>query len=520
MATTHASQAGPIDSDFSWLKTHLTYVGELDTRVELSRKVARDILGRIESGRLPYTLGVFGGWGTGKTTFLALVAKELEGEKSCKMVYFNSWKYAGFMEIVPSLIYKIFQYGTDGTRLQRDESASRVLLALGKKYSDQVGSWVETKIGLNPSELFQDVYEVAKRAKEGAAPVSADVIRAYYTQVDKAQDALRAALGSVREGGAPKSAVVVFIDELDRCDPDEAFTVIKQMRVLFGMRDLPIAFVVCANPEPIGLAIKHRYGLESETGDYEARRILEKFVDAYEDLQEETSLRPIVAALWSATAAPWLVRFDEANERPDFYDDVTMNAVAFDTITTAVDCFANLRVLRKSFDYVRENAGELNSEFLWTKWLLEIANQMDPKFRRDLRVLAEPIQNCIKLSYASLRHIEYEPKSSGERRAVVFKTDKGNTLFAILRSFFWEHMMEQVTELQRSRDPQDQGRLRALESLLVDARKMDFVVLLGLLPFSGEREFDAASSARGGQSFAFGAELEELCDQFGYELAR
>jgi len=81
-------------------------------------------------------------------------------------------------------------------------------------------------------------------------------------------------------------------------------------------------------------------------------------------------------------------------------------------------------------------------------------------------------------------------------------------------------MMEQVTELQRSRDPQDQGRLRALESLLVDARKMDFVVLLGLLPFSGEREFDAASSARGGQSFAFGAELEELCDQFGYELAR
>jgi hypothetical protein len=46
------------------------------------------------------------------------------------------------------------------------------------------------------------------------------------------------------------------------------------------MRNCPIVFVVCANPGPIGLAIKHRYGLQSDTGDYEARRILEKFVDS------------------------------------------------------------------------------------------------------------------------------------------------------------------------------------------------------------------------------------------------
>src|SRR6202034_3664917 len=115
--------------------------------------------------------------------------------------------------------------------------------------------------------------------------------------VDKAQDELRKALGTV-SGVSSSHTVVVLIDELDRCDPDEAFNVIKQMRVLFGMRDLPIVFVFCANAEPIGLAIKHHYGLDSEGADYEARRILEKFVDSYEDLSTSEALGLVVQAIW------------------------------------------------------------------------------------------------------------------------------------------------------------------------------------------------------------------------------
>jgi hypothetical protein len=64
------------------------------------------------------------------------------------------------------------------------------------------------------------------------------------------------------------------------------------------MRNLPIAFVICANPEPIGLAIKHKYGLTTVSGDYEARRILEKFVDVYVDMSEPLMLDEFVYWLW------------------------------------------------------------------------------------------------------------------------------------------------------------------------------------------------------------------------------
>jgi hypothetical protein len=508
-----------IDSDYAWLKTHLDFLGAIDARKLVVRRVVATLKERVESGRLPYTLGVWGGWGTGKTTFLAMLAAKLEHDNAYKVVYFNSWKYAGFMEIVPALIYKILQYGIAGTAPDRDEAARRVLLALGKKYSDQVGDWAQRKIGVNPVELFKDLYDLPEMVEKSAARVMPEVIRAYYTQVDKAQDELRKALGTVTPGTAPSNVVAVLIDELDRCDPDEAFNVIKQMRVLFGMRDLPVAFVVCANPEPIGLAIKHRYGLESEAGDYEARRILEKFVDSYEDLSATEALGPLVQTMWHEETLPWVIKTDEANVRPRFEEDVVMNATAFDAITTSVPLFANIRVLHKSFQYVRDNA-EINRHLLWTKWFLEIANQIDPRFRSDIRTLAGPIEKSISAAYDSLHAVMYRVIQTGRHSGIEYETDKGKTLFSIFRSFFWEHAREELKNLHESADPEDTGKSRALGTLLSAPLRVDFVVLLSLLPFKKLPPFEELlQNTSGGLLPDFRGELQTLIEHFGYVLA-
>jgi hypothetical protein len=131
---------------------------------------------------------------------------------------------------------RILQHGIPGTAADRAEAARRVLLALGKKYSDQVGDWAQRKFAVNPVELFKDLYDFPETVEKNTARVMPDVIRAYYTQVDKAQDELRKALGTVTPGIAAPYVIAVLIDELDRCDPDEAFIVIKQMRVLLVRR--------------------------------------------------------------------------------------------------------------------------------------------------------------------------------------------------------------------------------------------------------------------------------------------
>jgi len=504
------------DLDFDWLVSHLPQGKSLKPREELAERVCQMLRGRAERGALPYTVGVFGGWGSGKTTFLALLAKKLEQDRNIRVVYFNSWKYAGFMEIVPSLIYKIMQYGVADTKENQEKAAMRVLLSLGKEYADKFGKWAEERVGVNVVDLFKDIHDIKDTIVDGKA-VAPEVVKAYYTQVDKAQDVLLEVLGTVEAGKKIKNAVVVLVDELDRCDPDEAFNVIKQMRVLFAMRRLPVAFVMCANPEPIGLAIKHRYGLESASGDYESRRILEKFVDAYEDFTEPAPLGDLVFSLWNDAgpfSPPWIMEIDRLNGDSSYEIDIVMNANVFDIISTEIPYYANLRVIQKTYQYLKVRSIH-NRHLIWTLWHLEIVEQVDPKFRASLRVLAHNIQNILQRSYHDMeRNLQFEV--SGKK--IIFKTDKGTTLFAIFRSLFWEHGREELARLDEKTDPESRGRLACLQELLADHRKVNFVVSMCLLPFPDMPTHSQLISQ--GKMPTLGVAFDNgLGEQFGYSLS-
>ncbi len=512
------------DPDYDWLLMHAPKDGALLERYRLSEKVSRLLKNRAENGELPYTLGVFGGWGAGKTTFLAMVAKHLQAFPNYRVIYFNSWKYAGFMEIVPSLIYKILQHGVEGSDDNRNKAAMRVLLSLGKEYSDRFGQWAEDRIGVNPVGLFKDVYKLKEIAAEGKEMVRPELLKAYYNQVDRAQDALAEVLGQVTIGKPASSPVIVLIDELDRCDPDEAFTVIKQMRVLFAMRQVPVAFVVCANPDPIGLAIKHRYGLESASGDYEARRILEKFVDAYEDFSEPAEIEGLVSSIWcskdTAAVLPWIVAVDAANGDMGYEMDTVRNARALNVMTTAIPQYANLRVLRKSFDYVNSRAQEWSRHLLWTVWHLEIVGQIDPGIRQDIRTLAQPLGQIVRDSYVQMAGTPYRVQSAATARQLCYQSEKGATLFAIYRSLFWENARLVLAALTKEEDPQARERATVLDRLLSNPQRMDFLILMSLLPFQGIPDHKQLSQSENGTLPSVAGNLDGgLRGQFGWQLA-
>lgn len=502
------------DPDFDWLEAHQPKGEVLPERYHLAANVGRQLHDRIKRGQMPYTLGVFGGWGSGKTTFLALLANELRLLMGgARIIYFNSWKYAGLTEVLPSLIYKILQQGVPDTDKNRNQAALRVLASLGKEYSDKLGKWAEERIGVDPVDLFKDVLDLTKTVEAGGRIVPPEVMRAYYTQVDQAQDALEEALGRTEPGKAVAHPVIVLIDELDRCDPDEAFNVIKQLRVLFAMRRLPTAFVVCANPEPIGLAIKHRYGLESEAGDYEARRILEKFVDAYEDFSEPVSLGGLARALWSEAGAekiPWIIELDEANGDVGFAKDTASNARVFDMMDSSIPYYSNLRVFRKTLEYLKGQRSERTS-LVWTLWHLELAEQVDPKFRAQLRTMASSIKNMMVAAYGFIGS-DITFRADGAR--LVYRTDKGNTLFAILRSRLWETGREELARLGSLSTPQDAEAAKALQHVLADDRKMNFLTSLCLLPFNNAPNHAALKKAGAG---GFGKLLDDgLARHFGW----
>ncbi len=155
-------------------------------------------------------------------------------------------------------------------------------MALSKKYKNDVGEWLKDYSGINPVEVLSDITNVSKLVHDDKFRTQA--VEKYYTQTDKAQDLLFDFFKYI------ETPLLVLIDELDRCDPHEAFDVIKKLRIFFGMRGAPIIFIVSVNPDPIGMAIRHQYGLSDDAGAYETHRILEKFVDDYIDMSQPVLL--------------------------------------------------------------------------------------------------------------------------------------------------------------------------------------------------------------------------------------
>ncbi len=362
-------------------------------------------------------------------------------------------------------------------------------MSLGRKYASDLGEWVKSRFGINPAEVISDFVEL-KNGINDIGEKHHKALSLYYTQIDKIQDLLSDALAD------SKKRIVVLIDELDRCDPGEAFDVIKQLRILFSIQQLPIVFVLSANPEPIGLAIRHQYGLVSDVSDYESRRIMEKFVDTYVDMSAPLSLGKYTHSLWvspgrSAEGICFVHDVDKSNLSSPIHANSQMNANIFSAIGTDNYLYNNLRVLAKSYEYIRTYRPEKSLK--WTVWHLEILEQMHASLRREVRILADEIA-CIAANSLvnTLRQLVksgvVSPDTGTIHDGFVFQTEKGNTAFSIYRSWFWDAARYQLEILERMRLKELQKtetKLKAtfLSNWLTDRYIIDFVVQLSLVRF-------------------------------------
>src|SRR5215469_9078188 len=94
--------------------------------------MAQILVNVIKATPPPFTIGVFGAWGSGKTTLMNLVRKGLE-EDGTKTVWFNAWKYDGKEVIWNALMQAIFyQMKTDPEMRERPDFLARLKDTAGK----------------------------------------------------------------------------------------------------------------------------------------------------------------------------------------------------------------------------------------------------------------------------------------------------------------------------------------------------------------------------------------------------
>lgn len=203
-----------------------------------------------------FAVGIFGGWGSGKTTLMQAVCRRLADDDRVVTVWFNAWRYEKDPHLIIPLLDVLRDALQDRARTApwaRDAAvavgrAGRALLAGLKLSVDAIPGF---KIDFEPSKVIE---AISKSDSKG--PVS------FY---HAGFALLRKAIADISGNGVRR--VVIFVDDLDRCLPASALEMLESMKLLFGVEGC--VFVVALDEEIVEKAVAVKYGATAEVGGAE-----------------------------------------------------------------------------------------------------------------------------------------------------------------------------------------------------------------------------------------------------------
>lgn len=227
---------------------------------------------------LPISIGVFGGWGTGKSTVLKLVEGKLpSSQKGAPLVvHFDAWLYQGFddaraalMEVISAELIQLAEKRQ--TLVDKAKSfAARVNYFRGLGMIADFGIGVAlgippgllTRAGSTMSSLFSggglsegDYGELKKDAGAAKKGVEELIGPAQKRTPPAEIAAFRREFGELLEG--LDTTLVVFIDNLDRCLPDTAIGTLEAIRLFLFMPRT--AFVIAADEDMIRHSVARHF---------------------------------------------------------------------------------------------------------------------------------------------------------------------------------------------------------------------------------------------------------------------
>ena len=261
----------------------------------------------IQTGNTPLTIGVFGTWGSGKTSLMRMVKNQLP--KGFTVAWFDAWKYdkeetlwRAFLLCVLSAVRKAIKKGQPTEDLEyletmlyraiEIEKAGGVTIDLAKLGGAVAKGGVQLALSFIPGGAV--LSEFVKKVQElGAEALTDDATEAIQRERTKIQieqvrflEQFQVKFRDLVEQHISnnKKRLVVFVDDLDRCLPEKAIEVLEAIKLFLDAEDC--IFVLGLDQEVIarGIEMKYKELGAKQDGDgqghftIEGMRYLEKII--------------------------------------------------------------------------------------------------------------------------------------------------------------------------------------------------------------------------------------------------
>lgn len=225
------------------------------------KKYAKVLAGAARGTGGPFTIGIFGDWGTGKTSLMRMIESQLLQDNRGELitVWFNAWRFEMDEHPIIPLVATIIRamesnqrfmdkLGETGKRLVRTLRA--VAYGFSAKAKINVPGFAEIEAGFVAKDMIE------RDDKLAADPLLDRSL--YFQAFDR--------LSKIDTGTGAK--IVILIDDLDRCFPDRAIKLLESIKLVLCQPGFIFILGVARNILEGYLNFKYRreFGISSLQG--------------------------------------------------------------------------------------------------------------------------------------------------------------------------------------------------------------------------------------------------------------
>lgn len=195
----------------------------------------------------PLTLGIFGPWGSGKTSLMEMLRRHIEatkGDKKRKTLWFNAWMYEGREEAQSALIHAILRLLQDDVTIAGEAKQLWEKLKSGASVLKLGAAITKSVMTMSPDiDGFVNAFE-----KESGR--IADTMESFEGDLKKLMELVHI------------DRIVVFIDDLDRCSSTKVIETFETIKLFLNTPTC--TFVIGADAEKIKHAVGEVYGVAND----------------------------------------------------------------------------------------------------------------------------------------------------------------------------------------------------------------------------------------------------------------
>lgn len=219
---------------------------------------------------LPATIGIFGDWGSGKSSLIKMITEELESEENILILDFNGWLFESYDDAKSALMETIVDELVQKTPPEKRKEVKSIALRLLRKVNwfrlgskaIQYGVTAATTGGMGAIALaMTDLPSFAKQAGKLLEDVDAEKAEELLQQETKQSISrnIRSFRNEFRELIVKSgfSAVIVTIDDLDRCLPNTIIETLEAIRLFLYVPKT--AFILGADERLVKYAVRSRF---------------------------------------------------------------------------------------------------------------------------------------------------------------------------------------------------------------------------------------------------------------------